>query len=203
MPHVRRASVASGSTRIDLYQLHAVDPEVPLEESVGALAELRTEGKIRHIGICNITEEDLERALSVVPLVSVQNRFSLVDQSSSALVRHCDELGIAFIAWAPLAKGALSRQAALARIAARHDATPAQVALAWLLHLSPAVVPIPGTSSVAHLEENLGGSELALTPDEVQELAQLRFPVYHSRRAVRRLRVELGRLRRSTGRDAR
>ena len=167
MPHVRRASVASGSTRIDLYQLHAVDPEVPLEESVGALAELRTEGKIRHIGICNITEEDLERALSVVPLVSVQNRFSLVDQSSSALVRHCDELGIAFIAWAPLAKGALSRQAALARIAARHDATPAQVALAWLLHLSPAVVPIPGTSSVAHLEENLGGSELALTPDDV------------------------------------
>ncbi len=206
--HLRSACEASLRRlrvgRIDLYQLHAVDPDVPIEESVGALAELQSEGKIRHVGVCNVSASDLERALTVIPVVSVQNRFSLVDQTSRALVTRCTELGLAFIPWAPLAKGALAgRRSPLARLAQRHDATPAQIALAWLLHLSPVVVPIPGTSSAEHLSENLRGSEIALDPMEVDELSRLRFPVHRSRHAVRRLRVELGRLRRAAGRDGR
>ena len=190
--------------RIDLYQLHTVDPEVPIEDSLGALVDLRSEGKIRHIGVCNVSEPDLDRALAVAPVVSVQNRLSLVDQASRPLVTRCAELGIAFIAWAPLAKGSLAgRQAVLARVAQRHGATTAQIALAWLLHLSPATMPIPGTSSVAHLEENVRGSEIALDPEDVEELSGARFPVYRSRHAVRRVRVRLGRLRRAARRGAR
>jgi pyridoxine 4-dehydrogenase len=180
---------------IELYQLHAVDPAVPLEESVGALAELRAEGKVRRIGVCNVTSDELRRALTVVPVASVQNRFSVADRSSAPVVDRCAELGIAFLAWAPLAKGYLTRGAGrLARAAATRNATPGQVALAWLLSRSPVTVPIPGTSSSAHLEENVAAAGLRLRADEVAALARP-LPGYEARALARKLRVRAGRVR--------
>jgi aryl-alcohol dehydrogenase-like predicted oxidoreductase len=179
--------------RIDLFQLHAVDPGVPIEESIGALSDLRAEGKIRHVGVCNVDAEQLRRALTVEPLVSVQNRFSLADRSSRDVLELCDANGLAFIPWAPLAKGTLTRaQEALDAIAEAHDATPGQVALAWILAASPVTLPIPGTSSVAHLEENAGASHVQLSADDLAALERAAFAMpsrgRSSRRALHRLR---------------
>jgi aryl-alcohol dehydrogenase-like predicted oxidoreductase len=160
-----------GLERIDLYQLHTVDPKVPLEDSVYALAELQEEGKIRHIGLSNVTAEELERAQSLVPVVSVQNRYNLADRAGEEIVRACEEQGLAFLPWAPLATGELAaRGGPLDEIARRHAARASQVALAWLLAHSPAVLPIPGTGQIAHFEENLEAAELELDEDELATL---------------------------------
>jgi pyridoxine 4-dehydrogenase len=148
--------------RIDVYQLHAPDPRVPLEESVGALAELRTEGKVRHVGLSNVSVEELERARAIVPVVSVQNRYSVADRSSENVLEACEREGIGFLPWVPLAAGDLARGGRkAAELAERLGATPAQAALAWLLRRSPVMLPIPGTSSLAHLEENVAAADLA------------------------------------------
>ncbi len=157
--------------RIELYQLHTPDPEVPYAESVGALKELQDEGKIRHIGVSNVSVEQLREARAIVDVVSVQNRFNLTDRGSQEVLDVCERDGLGFLPWFPLAAGDLAGPGAVvAEIAQEHAATPAQVALAWLLQRSPVMLPIPGTGSVAHLEENIAAAELEL--DE-QELAQL------------------------------
>jgi pyridoxine 4-dehydrogenase len=149
--------------RIDLYQLHGPDRNVPLEESVGELAHLRGEGKIRHIGLSNVSTAQLERALAVVPIASVQNRYSVADRSSEDVLGACERESIAFLPWSPLAVGSLAREdGPLDELARAHDARPAQVALAWLLRRSPVVCPIPGTSSLEHLEENMGAARIEL-----------------------------------------
>jgi pyridoxine 4-dehydrogenase len=159
--------------RIDLYQLHAVDSRVPVEDSVGALAELQQEGKVRHVGLCNVSGEELERAQTIVEIVSVQNRYNIVDRSSEAVLTACQEQGLAFLPWFPLATGDLARPGGpLDEVASSHDATPAQVALAWLLGHSPVMVPIPGTGSIEHFEENLGATELELSESELDSLEQ-------------------------------
>jgi pyridoxine 4-dehydrogenase len=159
--------------RIDVYQLHRPDPRVAFEDSVWALAELRDEGKIRHVGLSNVGVREIVMALDIVPIVSVQNRYNLTDRSSEAVIETCEREGIAFIPWFPLATGKLAQPGGdLDEIAHRHDATPAQVALAWLLAKSPAMLPIPGTSSVHHLEENVAATELRLSEEEVATLAR-------------------------------
>jgi pyridoxine 4-dehydrogenase len=155
--------------RIDLYQLHRPDPNVPLEESLGALVELKNEGKIRHIGVSNVDAEQLRRARHVTEVVSVQNRYSAFDRRSDALVDLCEREGLAFLPWAPLERADFS-SSTLTGIAARHDAAPAQVMIAWLLARSPAILTIPGTGSVTHLEENVGAAELKLSDNELNEL---------------------------------
>ena len=157
--------------RIDLYQLHTVDPNVPLEESVGALVELRNEGKIAHIGLSNVNTEQLARAREIVPVVSVQNRYSIEDRDSEPVLAECEVQGIAFIPWFPLAAGGLAADGPIARVAQTHDATPFQVAIAWLLARSPVMLPIPGTSSVEHLEDNVDAASLRLAEVEFEELA--------------------------------
>ena len=154
--------------RIDLYQYHRVDPQVPIEESMGAFSELRAEGKIRHVGVSNVSVEKLERARSVVPVVSVQNRYSVLDRRNEDVLERCERDGIAFLPWYPLAAGALTDR--LDAVAAAHRATRAQVALAWLLQRSPVMLPIPGTSSRAHLEENVAAAALRLADDELRAL---------------------------------
>ncbi len=159
--------------RIDLYQLHAVDPRVQLEESVGALAELRDQGKVRHVGLSNVGVDELARAREMVPVVSVQNRYSVAGRESEDVLRTCESDGLAFIPWFPLGAGSLAVSGtALERIAAARGATPFQVALAWLLAHSPATLPIPGTSSRAHLEENVAAATIALSEGEVAELSE-------------------------------
>jgi aryl-alcohol dehydrogenase-like predicted oxidoreductase len=160
--------------RIDVYQLHRVDPKVPMEESVGALVELRDEGKIRHIGLSNVSVAQLHRAQEMTAIVSVQNRYSLADRAAEDVLEKCTREGLAFIPWYPLATGRLAQPgSALVAAAERHDATPAQIALAWLLQRSPVMLPIPGTSSVAHLEENVAATGIALSTDEIVELEAL------------------------------
>lgn len=157
--------------RIDLYQLHAPDPDVPYEESVGALAEMQGDGLIHHIGVCNVNLEQLAEARSIVEVVSVQNRFNLTDRSSQAMVELCERDGLGFFPWFPLAAGELAKPGGLvAEIAENHDATPGQVALAWLLQRSPVMLPIPGTSSIEHLEENVAAAELELDGEELARL---------------------------------
>jgi aryl-alcohol dehydrogenase-like predicted oxidoreductase len=157
--------------RIDLYQLHAPDPDVPYEESVGALKELQDEGKIRHIGVSNVSVEQLDEARSIVDVVTVQNRFNLVYRDLEDVLEICDRDGLGFFPWFPLAAGDLARPgAAVDELARRHDATPGQVALAWLLARSPVMLPIPGTGSIAHLEENVAAVELKLSEEELGEL---------------------------------
>src|SRR5688500_10715939 len=156
--------------RIDLYQLHTVDPKVPLEVSVGTLADLQREGKVRHVGLSNVTVKQFEAARKIVPIVSVQNRYSLADRGSQDVLNHCEDLGIAFLPWYPLGDGAALRLSKVKKIAHKHKATPAQVALAWLLKKSPVILPIPGTGKVAHLEENVAAAKLQL---ESSDLAQL------------------------------
>jgi pyridoxine 4-dehydrogenase len=159
--------------RIDLYQLHRPDPKVPLEDSLGALKELQDEGKIRHIGVSNVSVDELERARAVVDVVSVQNRFNLVDRHSEDVLEVCDRDGLGFFPWFPLATGDLARPGGpLDELARAHDATPGQLAIAWLLARSPVVLPIPGTASVEHLEENAAAAELELEPQELERLAE-------------------------------
>jgi aryl-alcohol dehydrogenase-like predicted oxidoreductase len=157
---------------IDLYQLHRPDPRVPYEESLGALVRLREEGKIRMIGVSNVSLEHLETAMQAAEVVSVQNRCNLADRESEPVLRRCEDLGIAFLPWGPLATGELARPgSALREVAGRHGASPGQIALAWLLARSPVVLPIPGTSRVAHLEENVAAAAIKLETSEVQALA--------------------------------
>jgi aryl-alcohol dehydrogenase-like predicted oxidoreductase len=185
-----------GVDRIDLYQLHVVDPSVPVEESVGALAELAREGKIRHIGVCNVDTEHLARMLEVADVACVQNRYSLVERGSQPVLDRCERDGLAFIAWAPLAKGFLSAAAgAPARIAQRHGATPGQVALAWVLR-RPGAFAIPGTGLVAHLEENAGAGAVELSDEDVRALDGDAFLEYRAHRLARTARARAGRLRR-------
>ena len=159
--------------RIDLYQLHAPDPEVPYEDSVGALKELQEEGKIRHIGVSNVSVEQLEQARGLVEVVTVQNRYNLIDRSSEDVLEGCEAAGIGFIPWFPLATGDLAEPGGpLDEVARAHDATPGQVALAWLLARSQVMLPIPGTSSIEHLEENVDATELELGPDELERIEQ-------------------------------
>ena len=174
--HLRAACEASlrrlRVDRIDLYQLHSVDRRVPIEESVGELARLREEGKIRHVGLSNVSIEELARAREVVPLVSVQNRFNLADRRSERVLQACEQHGLAFLPWYPLAVGDLAQPGGrLDELARRHEVTPAQVALAWLLHRSPVVLPIPGTASLEHLEENVAARRIELSDEELAELA--------------------------------
>jgi aryl-alcohol dehydrogenase-like predicted oxidoreductase len=159
--------------RIDLYQLHTVDPKVPFEESVETMAALRDEGKVRLVGLSNVKVEQLERALDIVPIASVQNRYNLADRKSEDVLEACAERGLGFIPWFPLATGRLARPGGpLDEIAARHDATPSQIALAWLLARSPVMLPIPGTSTVEHLEENLAAAYIELSDGEVEQLGR-------------------------------
>ena len=158
--------------RIDLYQLHRIDPQVPAEESLGTLAELRDEGKIRHVGLSEVGVEEIRQAREIVPIASVQNRYNLTDRGSEDVLDFCEREGIGFIPWFPLATGDLARPGGpLDEIADRYDATSGQIALAWLLWRSPVMLPIPGTSSVAHLEENVAAASLELDEEELAALA--------------------------------
>jgi aryl-alcohol dehydrogenase-like predicted oxidoreductase len=157
--------------RIDIYQLHAVDSAVPMEDSLGELIRLRKEGKIRHIGLSNVSVEQLQRARKLVPIVSVQNRYNLADRAAEDVLKVCEQDGLGFLPWYPVGAGELTRPGgAVDRIAQAHEVTPAEVALAWLLLHSPVMLPIPGTSSVTHLEENVAAAALALDDAEMLQL---------------------------------
>ncbi len=159
--------------RIDLYQLHRIDPQVPVEDSLGELAVLRDEGKLRLIGVSEVTVAEIEQCRRVVDVVSVQNRYNLVDRYHEDVVDYCEAEGIAFIPWFPLATGKLAAAGGVLDGAAkRHGVSPAQLALAWVLHRSPVMLPIPGTSKVAHLEENMKAAALSLSDDEFQALVR-------------------------------
>ncbi len=155
--------------RIDVYQLHTPDPVVSFEASMETLAQLRSEGKIRLIGLSNVTQEHIERARKIVPIVSVQNRYSFADREWDYVVDYSEHNGIAFIPWFPLGAGRVAGDV-LERIARAHQTTPMQVAIAWLLRRSPHMLPIPGTSSVEHLEENVAAASLRLTDEEFKKL---------------------------------
>jgi pyridoxine 4-dehydrogenase len=158
--------------RIELFQLHRIDPSVRAEDQLGTLRELQTQGKIHHIGLSEVTVEQIEHARSIVPIVSVQNRYSIADRGSEDVLEYCQQASIGFIPWFPLAAGRLSStQDALERTAKRLGATVNQVALAWLLRRSPVMLPIPGTSRVSHLEENVGAASLELDEAAETELA--------------------------------
>lgn len=173
--HLRKACEASikrlGVEQIGLYQFHSPDPNVPYEESIGALAELKTEGKIRNIGISNVNLDQLETAQSIVPIASVQNRYNIAERDADDLVGACEQAGIAFLPYRPLATGDLAEPGGpLSEVASKSEATDGQVALAWLLHRSPVIVPIPGTSSVDHLEENVAAASISLGEPEMRTL---------------------------------
>lgn len=161
--------------RIDLYQLHRVDPRTPLEESLGALKQMQDQGKIRHIGLSEVTPAQIEEAQKIIPIVSVQNRYSLSDRRNEDTLTWCEKQGIAFLPWYPMAGGKMLKpdhpsMETLARISAAHQATPAQLSLAWLLQRSPVMLPIPGTSKTAHLEENVAAADLRLTAEEIAQM---------------------------------
>jgi pyridoxine 4-dehydrogenase len=158
--------------RIDLYQLHIPDPVVSFDESVGTLAQLKSEGKIRLIGLSNVTQEHIERARRIVTIVSVQNRYSFADREWDYVVDYCERNGIAFIPWFPLGAGRFAAET-LNQVARAHQASPHQVALAWLLKRSPTMLPIPGTSSVKHLEENVAAASLQLSDEEYEKLSRV------------------------------
>jgi aryl-alcohol dehydrogenase-like predicted oxidoreductase len=151
--------------QIPLYQLHRPDPAVPLEDSVGALVTLKEQGKIRHIGLSNVTEEELRRAQRLTPVVSIQNRYNVDDRRSEAMVDLCEQEQLVFLPWAPIQD--LDRNRVVREIAQHHDVTPRQVVLAWLLARSPQILPIPGTGSVSHLEDNVAAAAIKLSPAEV------------------------------------
>ncbi len=157
--------------RIDLWQLHRIDEKVPEKEQFEVLREFQREGLVRHVGLSEVTVAQIERARRVVPIVSVQNRYNLTDREWEAEVDHSEREGLALLPWFPLAAGALDETGPLARVARRHGATPYQIALAWLLARSPAMLVIPGTSSVPHLEDNVRAAEIDLTPEDLEELA--------------------------------
>jgi pyridoxine 4-dehydrogenase len=161
--------------RIELYQLHRIDPRTPLEESLGALRQMQEQGKIHHIGLSEVTPAQIDEAQKIVPVVTVQNRYSLADRRSEETLAWCEQRGIGFLPWYPMAGGKLLKpghpaERTLAQIAARHGATLAQISLAWLLHRSPVMLPIPGTSKIAHLEENISAARLTLDPADWAEL---------------------------------
>jgi aryl-alcohol dehydrogenase-like predicted oxidoreductase len=156
--------------RIDLWQLHRIDEKVPEDEQFGAMRRFQEEGLVRHLGLSEVSVPQIERARRVVPIVSVQNRYNLTDREWEAEVDYSEREGLAFLPWFPLAAGALDETGPLARVARRHEATPYQVALAWLLARSPAMLVIPGTSSVGHLEENVRAAELRLAPEDLEDL---------------------------------
>lgn len=158
--------------RIDVYQLHHPDPNVSLEDSVGTLAQLKSEGKIRLVALSNVTQEHIERARRIVPIVSVQNRYSFADREWDYVVDYCERNGIAFIPWFPLGAGRVAGQI-LDQVAREHQATPHQVAIAWLLKRSRIMLPIPGTSSIRHLEENVAAAALQLSDEEFRKLSQM------------------------------
>jgi pyridoxine 4-dehydrogenase len=159
--------------RIDLYQLHRIDPAVPLVDQLGTFQRFQEEGKIRHIGLSEVSVAEIERARQMVPIVSVQNRYGLTDRQHEAVLDHCEREGLAFLPWFPLGAGRLAHAPGpLTRAAKRLGATPAQVALAWLLRRSPVMLPIPGTSKVKHLEENLAAALLELSDQEFAELSR-------------------------------
>jgi len=160
---------------LDLYQLHRLDPQVPMADQLGALRELQEAGKIRHIGLDSVTADELARAQDIAPIASVQNRYNLLDRAAEDVLELCEKRGTAFLPWFPLGNGALAEAAgtALAAVAARHGATPGQIALAWLLHRSPVLLPTPGTSSPAHLDENLAAAGIALTEGDMAQLDAL------------------------------
>lgn len=156
--------------RIDLYQLHRIDPKVPEHEQFGALRDFQREGLVRHLGLSEVSVEEVRRARAVVPIVSVQNRYNLIDRKWDSVVDDCEREGLAFIPWFPLSAGRLDPTGPLAQVARQRSATVHQVALAWLLARSPAMLIIPGTSSVAHLEENIAAAELRLSPEDLAQL---------------------------------
>jgi aryl-alcohol dehydrogenase-like predicted oxidoreductase len=174
--HLREACEASiGRLKvphIELYQLHAVDPKVPYAESVGTLADLKREGKIHNIGVSNVHTDELEEARSITEIVSVQNRYSVVDRQNEAVLDACTAAGLGFLPWFPLGAGDLGEDAAktLDEVAGVHSASRFQIALAWLLHRSPVTLPIPGTSKVAHLEENVAAAAIELSDEEQAKL---------------------------------
>jgi pyridoxine 4-dehydrogenase len=157
--------------RIDLYQLHRVDPKVPLEDSIGALVELKNQGKIRHIGVSNFNEEQLRAAQRLTPIVSLQNRYNADDRHSESLVDLCEQESLVFLPWAPVQNHEGNK--AVAEAAAKYGATPHQIVLAWLLARSPSILPIPGTGSVGHLDENVAAAGIELTPGEVAAISGL------------------------------
>jgi pyridoxine 4-dehydrogenase len=160
--------------RIDLFQLHRIDPKVPLEDQIGELKRLQDEGKIRHIGLSGVSVEQLDQAREIATVVSVQNQFSLADRSAEPVLDYCAEHGIAFIPYRPVASGALAGEGGpLTELANRYGATSAQLALAWLLKRSPVMLPIPGTSSLAHLQDNVLGAGIELTDDEFAEISAM------------------------------
>jgi aryl-alcohol dehydrogenase-like predicted oxidoreductase len=157
--------------RLDLWQLHRIDPKVPVEESLGAIKELQAVGKIRFVGLSEVSVDEIKQARKVVEIVSVQNQYNLSDRKSEAVLEYCEREGIAFIPWFPVAGGKLVQPGGkLDELAKKHDATVSQLSLAWLLHRSPVMLPIPGTSSVEHLEENLKAADVTLSDAEWQEL---------------------------------
>jgi pyridoxine 4-dehydrogenase len=166
---------------IDLYQLHRIDPRTPLEESLGALARMREEGKIRNIGLSEVTPAQIEEASRIVPIVSIQNRYSLADRRHDETLAWCEQRSIGFLPWYPLAAGKMlgpggALGQAIGRIAERHHAAPAGIPLAWLLQRSAVMLPIPGTSSLTHLEENVAAASLRLSPEEIEELERAAAP---------------------------
>jgi aryl-alcohol dehydrogenase-like predicted oxidoreductase len=173
--HLKAAAKKSlrllGLERIELFQLHRIDPTVPLADQLGALVELQAEGKIGCIGLSEVSVAEIEAARAITPIATVQNRYNLSERSAEPVLDYCQREGIGFIPWFPMATGQLARPGgALQRIADDLAATPAQLALAWLLQRSPVALPIPGTSTVKHLEENLAAALIELTPDQVKQL---------------------------------
>jgi aryl-alcohol dehydrogenase-like predicted oxidoreductase len=163
--------------RIDLYQLHRIDPRTPLEESLGALRRMQEQGKIRHIGLSEVIPAEIEDAEKIIPIVTIQNRYSLADRRHEETLTWCERRGIGFLPWYLYAGGKMLKPdhpaaQALGRIAARHGTTLPQLSLAWLLHRSPVLLPIPGTSKVVHLEENVAAASLKLTPDDWAEVEE-------------------------------
>lgn len=160
-----------GVDRIDLFQLHRIDPMVPAEEQFGLLADLIAEGKVRHVGLSEVSVEEIEAARAIVPVVSVQNLYNLTNRASEAVLDHCDAEKLGFIPWFPMASGQLAQPGGpLDEISRETGASPSQIALAWLLHRSPVVLPIPGTSSVAHVEENCGAATVDLSDEQMERL---------------------------------
>jgi len=160
--------------RIELFQLHRIDPKVPADDQLGALQNLQSEGKINHIGLSEVSVKQIEHARTIVPIVSVQNRYSVVDRAADDVVEYCQRAGLGFIPWFPLAAGDVSKKSnELERVAAKLKITPSQLALAWLLHRSPVMLPIPGTSRVEHLEENVTAAAVKLNDATLKGLAKL------------------------------
>jgi pyridoxine 4-dehydrogenase len=163
-----------GLERIELYQLHRIDPKVPVAESLGELVKLQQEGKIHHIGLSEVTVEELEEAQQTATIATVQNLYNLTNRTAEPLLQHCEEHGIGFIPWFPLATGKLSEPGGpLDELAHQQDASPSQLALAWLLRRSPVMLPIPGTSSVEHVEENLAAAEIELSDEQFEALDEV------------------------------